>query len=295
MLRKKYFTKEQLYQYALEKGIKGSWQDKWSQFGRFFFSMQDWGISVISFPQSKGASYIKAGDLFIYVGDIGENGEIKVNYDERVFGEGHLVGVVEMPTLIEVVEVGREEKGVVGTIWQKRVRDNGLLAREGFISYKEETVWEGTRKKFGIKLRDYRRFEVRGEKWAGIFEQWEKKREEIRKEFFFKEGLPLAKRFPPKRKLSLDEWWEYTILLGEHAYWLREQKEMEEEKEMKRLIWGQEELNESEWDGFFVVHSDSDSILGPLSLNGFFRFLAGDLEGVLERYVSKYSIPTPVL
>lgn len=285
------FSKEYLYQHAL---ALGSWQDKWSYFGCLFFTVGDWGISVISFPQSKGASYIKAGDLFIYVGDIGENGEIKVNYDERVFGEGHLVGVVEMPTLIEVVEVGREEKGFVGTIWQKRVRDNGLLAREGFISYKEETVWEGAKRKFRIKLRGYKRYEVRGEEWARIFEQWEKKREELREEFFFKEGLPLAERFPPRRKLNSREWREYVVLLGEHLFFKRRMREIEEEREIKRLVWGREEEKEDEWEGFSFVDSD-DSTVGPLSIMGFFRFVAGDLRGVLERYVSEYAIPTPIL
>lgn len=288
------FSKEDLHQYALARGILGSWQDKWSYFGRIFFTVGDWGISVISFPQSKGASYIKVGDLFIYVGDIGENGEIKVNYDERVFGEGHLVGVVEMPTLIEVVEVGREEKGFVGTIWQKRVRDNGLLAREGFIRYKEETVWEGTKRKFRIRLRGYKKYEVRGELWEKIFEEWEKKRGELRREFFFKEGLPLAERFPPKRKLSPSEWREYVILLGEHFFFKRRMREIEEEREIKRLVWGREEERmDDEWWGFSIV--DSENIVGPISVIGLLRFIAGDLEGALDRRISEHSIPIPAL
>ncbi|MEM1913692.1 MAG: hypothetical protein QW067_11175, partial [Thermofilaceae archaeon] len=88
------FSKEDLYQYALARGILGSWQDKWSLVGCLFFTLFEGGVALIDFPQSSSPNvYVKAGEEFIYVGRVGD-GEVKVEYDERLFGEGTHVGLV---------------------------------------------------------------------------------------------------------------------------------------------------------------------------------------------------------
>lgn len=282
------FSKDYLYQCAFERG---PWQEKWSKVGRLFFSFFGEGVAAISFPKSPSDSvYLKVGEEFIYLGRFNEHGEVEVYWDD-ILGRGNFVGWVELPTVLEVSE---SEKGIVGTEWRRVVRNNGALGKEGFIRYREWSEWEGRKVRFKIRLKGYRKYEVRGELWEKIFEEWEEKRRELMEEFFFKEGLPLAERFPPKRKLSPREWREYVVLLGEHSFFKRRMREIEEEREIKRLVWGREEERmDDEWWGFSIV--DSENIVGPISVIGLLRFIAGDLEGVLDRRISEHSIPIPAL
>ncbi|MEM0326925.1 MAG: hypothetical protein QW733_07855 [Desulfurococcaceae archaeon] len=294
----KYFTKEQLYVHADEKGVKGSWQDKWGYFGCLFFTLFEGGVALIDFPQSSSPNvYVKVGEEFFLVGNLNQQGDVEITYQEELFGKGEVIGYVELPSIIEVRSVEEGGKGIVGTEWLKKRENNGMLGKEKFIPYKEWERWEGKKVKFRIDLRKYKRYEVRGENWERMFEIWEEKRKDSEAEFFFRIGLKYADRFPPRRKLGAKEWREYVIMLGEHFHWLERIREEKEDRELRKLVWGRDEIEENEWEGLsiYVPPISFVGISGPISLDGLLRFIQGDMSGVLERYISKYTVPIPCL
>lgn len=291
---RKRFNKKQMYEYAREKGIKGPWQAVWSQFGGLFFTLFEGKLAVIKFSSSPYV-YLKVGEEFILLGkEDGEDGEIILEYPE-VFGRGYYVGEVELPTKMVLSE--KKEGGVVGTVWRREKKTNGALGKLGFVPYREWTEWVGEKRKFQVDLSSYRRFEVRGREWEEIFNKWESKKKDIEEEFYYRVGLRYAEKFPPRRRLSPEEWREYCIILGQHFYWLERQREEKEVGELRKIVWGREEEDEIDlpWYGFSILTGDDSVIRGPLSLLGLLKFFAGDITGVLERYISKFSIPTPIL
>lgn len=287
-MNRKYFSKQELYEEFV-----GAWQDKWAAVGRWFFVVSEWGVSVLNFPQGASYAYVKSGDKFKQIGRVTEEG-IEIDYDEYLFGRGLYVGEVELPTKLEVLEVV-EGKGIVGSRWEKRKVDNGMLGRLGFVKYEEGEEWKKEKRRYKIDLKSYRKFEVRGGEWEQVFELWEKKREELMREFYFRVGIGMAEKYPPRRKLAPSEWKEYVALLGQHVYWMEKMRDVQYEKEIRKMVWGSSgEYDYDEWEGFSFTDF-SASIAGPISYLGLFRILMGDLSGALERYASKYTIPTPCL
>lgn len=286
------FTKQELY----EKTPSGSWQDKWSQIGHIFLTLQEWGVAVLTFPSS-GGIYIKDGEDFIFLGrDEDYDGGYKIEYPLEIFGSGYFVGYVSLPTSITVVE---SSKGFVGTKWEKR-ECTCRLEKEGLVlpSGKEKEEWVGRKVKFEILLRKYKRFAVRGKQWDETFVKWEEKKRQIRMNFFFRVGLQFVDRFPPKRPLAPSEYREYVAMLGEHMWWKRMQEQEREEEELIKNIWGNENILGEYEEGFHLITDDSDySISGPLDVLAFLRFLASmDSDLVLERKPSPYvTYITPLL
>lgn len=287
------FSKQEMH----EKFPYGTWQDKWSQIGHIFVTLQEWGVAVLSFNPSNEGLYLREGDTFLFLGRESEDG-YKIEYPTEVFGSGDFAGYVYLPTVVTVSTTSTG--GFVGTEWEKRVHIS-KLEKEGLVlpsSRKEE--WVGRKVKFEILLGKYKRFAVRGKQWDETFVKWEDKKKEIRMDFFFRFGLQFVDRFPPTRVLSPKEYREYCSLIGEHMWWKKMQEREREEKELIKNIWGKYEeniLGEYEEEGFHLITDDSDySISGPLDVLAFLRFLASmDSDLVLERRPSPYIIPTPLL